>query len=95
MYSVYYNRGQEGGQVKLWDQEMKRCRAFQLQIGQSVDKHVVVKSVSRIKVQSFHFQNKFHQEVILNIIVYKIHTHVTHSDNSGLLAFACNAWVWG
>ncbi|XP_042565417.1 echinoderm microtubule-associated protein-like 6 isoform X9 [Clupea harengus] len=27
----------EGGAVKLWDQEMKRCRAFQLETGQSVE----------------------------------------------------------
>ncbi|MEQ2196069.1 Echinoderm microtubule-associated protein-like 6 [Xenoophorus captivus] len=27
----------EGGAVKLWDQEMKRCRAFQLETGQQVE----------------------------------------------------------
>ncbi|CAH1792746.1 unnamed protein product [Owenia fusiformis] len=37
---------QGGGPVKLWDQDMKRCRAFQLDTGQEVD---VVKSVARSK----------------------------------------------
>ncbi|XP_034043528.1 echinoderm microtubule-associated protein-like 6 [Thalassophryne amazonica] len=36
----------EGGAVKLWDQEMKRCRAFQLETGQSVEN---VRSVCRGK----------------------------------------------
>ncbi|XP_072031189.1 echinoderm microtubule-associated protein-like 6 isoform X3 [Amphiura filiformis] len=36
----------DGGAVKLWDQEMKRCRAFQLDSGNSID---VVKSVCRSK----------------------------------------------
>ncbi|XP_072121311.1 echinoderm microtubule-associated protein-like 6 isoform X4 [Mobula birostris] len=36
----------EGGAVKLWDQEMKRCRAFQLETGQSLD---IVRSVCRGK----------------------------------------------
>uniref|UniRef100_A0A8C4NL00 Echinoderm microtubule-associated protein-like 6 n=1 Tax=Eptatretus burgeri TaxID=7764 RepID=A0A8C4NL00_EPTBU len=36
----------EGGSVKLWDQEMKRCRAFQLETGQPVD---CVRSVCRGK----------------------------------------------
>ncbi|XP_047191015.1 echinoderm microtubule-associated protein-like 6 isoform X1 [Scophthalmus maximus] len=36
----------EGGAVKLWDQEMKRCRAFQLETGQSVE---CVRSVCRGK----------------------------------------------
>uniref|UniRef100_H3AR31 EMAP like 6 n=1 Tax=Latimeria chalumnae TaxID=7897 RepID=H3AR31_LATCH len=36
----------EGGAVKLWDQEMKRCRAFQLETGQLVD---CVRSVCRGK----------------------------------------------
>ena len=39
--------GREGGPVKLWDQEMRRCRAFQIETGQKTD---VVKSVSRCKV---------------------------------------------
>ncbi|KAG8014924.1 Echinoderm microtubule-associated protein-like 6 [Nibea albiflora] len=37
----------EGGAVKLWDQEMKRCRAFQLETGQPVEN---VRSVCRGKV---------------------------------------------
>uniref|UniRef100_A0A803SL06 EMAP like 6 n=1 Tax=Anolis carolinensis TaxID=28377 RepID=A0A803SL06_ANOCA len=37
----------EGGAVKLWDQEMKRCRAFQLETGQIVE---CVRSVCRGKV---------------------------------------------
>uniref|UniRef100_A0A3Q2XTX5 EMAP like 6 n=1 Tax=Hippocampus comes TaxID=109280 RepID=A0A3Q2XTX5_HIPCM len=37
----------EGGAVKLWDQEMKRCRAFQLETGQAVEN---VRSVCRGKV---------------------------------------------
>uniref|UniRef100_A0A4W6DSW6 EMAP like 6 n=1 Tax=Lates calcarifer TaxID=8187 RepID=A0A4W6DSW6_LATCA len=36
----------EGGAVKLWDQEMKRCRAFQLETGQPVEN---VRSVCRGK----------------------------------------------
>lgn len=36
----------EGGAVKLWDQEMKRCRAFQLETGQLVEN---VRSVCRGK----------------------------------------------
>ncbi|XP_033122529.1 echinoderm microtubule-associated protein-like 6 [Anneissia japonica] len=36
----------EGGPVKIWDQEMKRCRAFQLDSGNKID---VVKSVCRTK----------------------------------------------
>ncbi|XP_043551898.1 echinoderm microtubule-associated protein-like 6 isoform X1 [Chiloscyllium plagiosum] len=36
----------EGGAVKLWDQEMKRCRPFQLETGQLVD---CVRSVCRGK----------------------------------------------
>lgn len=34
----------EGGAVKLWDQEMKRCRAFQLETGKTVEN---VRSVCR------------------------------------------------
>lgn len=37
----------EGGCVKLWDQEMKRCRAYQIDTGGDVD---IIKSVCRIKV---------------------------------------------
>ncbi|XP_029706344.1 echinoderm microtubule-associated protein-like 6 isoform X7 [Takifugu rubripes] len=58
--SVYSHQGQstvirvsprssgtkEGGAVKLWDQEMKRCRAFQLETGQPVEN---VRSVCRGK----------------------------------------------
>ncbi|XP_034041299.1 echinoderm microtubule-associated protein-like 6 [Thalassophryne amazonica] len=36
----------EGGAVKLWDQEMKRCRAFQLETGRQVE---CVRSVCRSK----------------------------------------------
>ena len=39
----------EGGAVQLWDQEMKRCRAFQLETGQTVE---CVRSVCRGKVSS-------------------------------------------
>ena len=38
--------GRETGPVKLWDQEMKRCRAFNLDTKRRVD---VVKSVCRNK----------------------------------------------
>uniref|UniRef100_A0A3B3IJQ9 EMAP like 6 n=1 Tax=Oryzias latipes TaxID=8090 RepID=A0A3B3IJQ9_ORYLA len=41
-------RTKEGGAVKLWDQEMKRCRAFQLETGQPVEN---VRSVCRGKIQ--------------------------------------------
>ncbi|XP_048456030.1 echinoderm microtubule-associated protein-like 5 [Rhincodon typus] len=36
----------EGGAVKLWDQELKRCRAFRLETGQAMD---TVRSVCRCK----------------------------------------------
>lgn len=42
-----FHRTKEGGAVKLWDQEMKRCRAFQLETGQPVEN---VRSVCRGKV---------------------------------------------
>ncbi|OXB75364.1 UNVERIFIED_CONTAM: hypothetical protein H355_009518, partial [Colinus virginianus] len=38
----------EGGAVKLWDQELKRCRAFRLETGQITD---CVRSVCRGKVK--------------------------------------------
>lgn len=44
---VVFHRTKEGGAVKLWDQEMKRCRAFQLETGQLVEN---VRSVCRGKV---------------------------------------------
>lgn len=44
--SIFF-RTKEGGAVKLWDQEMKRCRAFQLETGQLVES---VRSVCRGKV---------------------------------------------
>lgn len=44
------DRTKEGGAVKLWDQEMKRCRAFQLETGQLVEN---VRSVCRGKVSEF------------------------------------------
>lgn len=43
-----FDRTKEGGAVKLWDQEMKRCRAFQLETGQLVEN---VRSVCRGKVR--------------------------------------------
>lgn len=47
---VFLCRGLDGGgPVKLWDQEMKRCRAFQLNTGQDVD---IVKSVTRVKASA-------------------------------------------
>lgn len=47
----YIFRTKEGGAVKLWDQEMKRCRAFQLETGQIVE---CVRSVCRGKVLETH-----------------------------------------
>ena len=44
---MIFLRTKEGGAVKLWDQEMKRCRAFQLETGQLVE---CVRSVCRGKV---------------------------------------------
>lgn len=41
-------RSKEGGALKLWDQELKRCRAFRLETGQIID---CVRSVCRGKVQ--------------------------------------------
>lgn len=40
-------RSKEGGALKLWDQELKRCRAFRLETGQIID---CVRSVCRGKV---------------------------------------------
>ena len=37
----------DGGPIKLWDQQMRRCRAFSLDSNQQVD---VVKAVCRVKV---------------------------------------------
>ncbi len=44
-------RSKEGGALKLWDQELKRCRAFRLETGQIID---CVRSVCRGKVQHLH-----------------------------------------
>lgn len=41
-------RSKEGGAVKLWDQELRRCRAFRLETGQVTD---CVRSVCRGKVR--------------------------------------------
>lgn len=41
------HRSKEGGALKLWDQELKRCRAFRLETGQVID---CVRSVCRGKV---------------------------------------------
>ncbi len=49
---MYVDRGSDGGPVKLWDQEMRRCRAFQLDTNNQVD---VVKSVCRMKVRNLTF----------------------------------------
>ncbi|XP_038072339.1 echinoderm microtubule-associated protein-like 6 [Patiria miniata] len=40
------SKSKDSGPVKLWDQEMKRCRAFQLGTGNTMD---VIKSVCRCK----------------------------------------------
>lgn len=46
-FSLYYTSSKEGGAVKLWDQELRRCRAFRLETGQIID---CVRSVCRGKV---------------------------------------------
>ena len=46
---ILLSRSKESGPVKLWDQEMRRCRAFHLETGAQVD---VVKSVCRHKVST-------------------------------------------
>lgn len=51
-------RTKEGGAVKLWDQEMKRCRAFQLETGQQVE---CVRSVCRSKVRPLIFLLHLHE----------------------------------
>lgn len=51
--------------MKLWDQEMKRCRAFQLETGQQVE---CVRSVCRGKVQAFVFVFVFVSITFLLII---------------------------
>ncbi|KAF3844804.1 hypothetical protein F7725_007967 [Dissostichus mawsoni] len=43
---VFLPRSKEGGALKLWDQELKRCRAFRLETGQVID---CVRSVCRGK----------------------------------------------
>lgn len=45
--SCCLHSSKEGGAVKLWDQELKRCRAFRLETGQMTD---CVRSVCRGKV---------------------------------------------
>ena len=47
-FLIYVRNLKDGGSVKLWDQEMKRCRSFNLGSGSAVD---VVKSVCRQKVR--------------------------------------------
>jgi len=46
----FCRRSNEGGAVKLWDQEMRRCRAFQVSA-------TVIKSVSRLKVRTILSKN--------------------------------------
>lgn len=46
-FCFYLPRSKEGGAVKLWDQELRRCRAFRLETGQVTD---CVRSVCRGKV---------------------------------------------
>lgn len=47
-FCFYLPRSKEGGAVKLWDQELRRCRAFRLETGQVTD---CVRSVCRGKVR--------------------------------------------
>lgn len=47
MKPALLHRSKEGGALKLWDQELKRCRAFRLETGQIID---CVRSVCRGKV---------------------------------------------
>lgn len=46
----FLHSSKEGGALKLWDQELKRCRAFRLETGQIID---CVRSVCRGKVRSY------------------------------------------
>ncbi len=51
-FLINRTKNKDSGPVKLWDQEMKRCRAFQLGTSSSID---IVKSVCRCKVSgTFH-----------------------------------------
>lgn len=58
----YLLRSKEGGAVKLWDQELRRCRAFRLETGQATD---CVRSVCRGKVRGS--QSHYGQHKIENI----------------------------
>lgn len=49
IFYYFLRRSKEGGALKLWDQELKRCRAFRLETGQIVD---CVRSVCRGKVRN-------------------------------------------
>ncbi|TKS67941.1 Echinoderm microtubule-associated protein-like 6 [Collichthys lucidus] len=64
----------EGGAVKLWDQEMKRCRAFQLETGQPVEN---VRSVCRGKVRD---KPMMQSEVCQYQLLFAV-VHVDHYGN--------------
>ncbi|KAF5918030.1 hypothetical protein HPG69_019836 [Diceros bicornis minor] len=59
----------EGGAVKLWDQEMKRCRAFQLETGQLVE---CVRSVCRGKEILDAVENKSVNYSILCVYLFEL-----------------------
>ncbi|EAW81393.1 echinoderm microtubule associated protein like 5, isoform CRA_a [Homo sapiens] len=54
----------EGGAVKLWDQELRRCRAFRLETGQATD---CVRSVCRGKVFTREDFESFHHKEMINV----------------------------
>lgn len=72
MFAV--DRTKEGGAVKLWDQEMKRCRAFQLETGQPVEN---VRSVCRGKVWD---KPMMQSEVCQYQLLFAV-VHVDHYGN--------------
>jgi microtubule-associated protein-like 6 len=56
-------RNKDGGPVKLWDQEMKRCRAFNIDTKDDIS---VVKSVCREKVGGTRVH--LYQESVISLI---------------------------
>lgn len=75
---MLFFRTKEGGAVKLWDQEMKRCRAFQLETGQLIE---CVRSVCRGKVS----------EPIWQLLQYT--AHYSHHKKSLYYSWCCSCYM--
>ena len=84
---IPYSSNEGGGGVKLWDQEMKRCKAFDVT-------GTVVKSVARSKVPSFLFLmtcNSFCLCYIRISLIYRRLVHLLHWYRCGGLGFDSKA----